>query len=42
MSNYEDYTSHNTQQLTVHEIKDLLLKLDFIQNALDNSDTKLY
>ncbi|WP_309598896.1 SDR family NAD(P)-dependent oxidoreductase [Legionella sainthelensi] len=42
ISNYEDYTSHNTQQLTVHEIKDLLLKLDFIQNALDNSDTKLY
>lgn len=42
ISNYEDYTSHNTQQLTVHEIKDLLLKLDFIQNALDNNDTKLY
>ncbi|QEY50106.1 polysaccharide biosynthesis protein [Legionella longbeachae] len=42
ISNYEDYTSHNTQQLTIHEIKDLLLKLDFIQNALDNNDTKLY
>ena len=35
ISNFADYTSHNTQQLTVTEIKDLLLRLDFIQEALD-------
>lgn len=42
ISNFEDYTSHNTHQLSIDEIKDLLLKLDFIQNALDNNNTKLY
>jgi len=31
----EDYTSHNTKQLDVEEIKELLLKLDFIQEAFD-------
>lgn len=35
ISNFDDYTSHNTQQLSVPEIKDLLLRLDFIQEALD-------
>lgn len=35
ISNFDDYTSHNTQQLTVPEIKGLLLRLDFIQEALD-------
>lgn len=35
ISHYEDYTSHNTQQLEISEIKDLLLRLDFIQEALD-------
>lgn len=35
ISNFDDYTSHNTQQLTVSEIKNLLLRLDFIQEALD-------
>ncbi len=35
ISNFSDYTSHNTQQLKVTEIKDLLLRLDFIQEALD-------
>ncbi|MCL9683545.1 polysaccharide biosynthesis protein [Legionella maioricensis] len=35
ISNFADYTSHNTQQLKVAEIKDLLLRLDFIQEALD-------
>ncbi|MDP1604339.1 MAG: polysaccharide biosynthesis protein [Legionella sp.] len=35
MVNFDDYTSHNTKQLTVTEIKDLLLRLDFIQEALD-------
>ena len=34
-TNFDDYTSHNTQQLTVQEIKKILLRLDFIQEAFD-------
>jgi UDP-N-acetylglucosamine 4,6-dehydratase/5-epimerase len=30
----EDYTSHNTERLNVHQIKELLSKLDFIQSQL--------
>ncbi len=30
----EDYTSHNTQRLDLQGMKDMLLKLDFVQNAL--------
>ena len=32
----DDYTSHNTARLSVPEIKDLLLKLDYIQGALED------
>lgn len=35
ISGLDDYTSHNTQRLDVAEIKILLLKLDFIQEALN-------
>ncbi len=35
LSKIDDYTSHNTQQLDINEIKELLLKLDFIQEAFD-------
>ncbi|KTC66033.1 NAD dependent epimerase/dehydratase (plasmid) [Legionella adelaidensis] len=35
IAEFDDYTSHNTQQLSVPEIKTLLLKLDFIQQVLD-------
>lgn len=35
ISTFDDYTSHNTQRLTIPEIKDLLLRLDFIQETLD-------
>lgn len=31
----EDYTSHNTQRLSVGEVKNLLLKLDYIQEELN-------
>ena len=31
----EDYTSHNTERLTVPQVKELLLKLDFIKGALN-------
>lgn len=32
----EDYTSHNTERLNVEQVKNLLLKLDFIQDALND------
>ncbi|AXO13635.1 polysaccharide biosynthesis protein [Thalassospira indica] len=35
ISKSEDYTSHNTEQLNVEQIKALLLTLDFIQDALN-------
>ena len=35
ISSLDDYTSHNTKQLSVVEIKDMLLKIDYIQEALD-------
>lgn len=34
ISNFEDYNSHNTQRLTVPEIKEKLLQLEFIQQEL--------
>ena len=35
LSALDDYTSHNTERLDVGQIKDLLMKLDFIKDALD-------
>lgn len=35
ISRIEDYTSHNTQRLHVEEVKNLLLKLDYIQEELN-------
>jgi len=35
-SSQKDYTSHNTKQLNVHEVKQLLLKLEFIQQSLQD------
>jgi UDP-glucose 4-epimerase len=34
ISNFEDYNSHNTQRLTVPEIKEKLLQLEYIQQEL--------
>lgn len=34
ISALDDYTSHNTRRLTVPEVKQLLLKLDFVQQHL--------
>lgn len=34
IASFEDYTSHNTERLNVREIKELLLKLDFIREEL--------
>ncbi len=36
ISGIDDYTSHNTQRLGVAEVKDLLLKLDYIQGELND------
>jgi UDP-glucose 4-epimerase len=33
-SNVDDYTSHNTQRLNVEQIKETLMKLDYVRNAL--------
>ena len=35
ISQFDDYTSHNTQRLSVEQIKELLFKLDYIQDELD-------
>jgi len=32
----EDYTSHNTHRLSIEEIKELLLKLDYIQSKISS------
>jgi UDP-glucose 4-epimerase len=34
IASFDDYTSHNTRRLTVPQIKELLLKLDFIREEL--------
>jgi UDP-glucose 4-epimerase len=34
ISSSEDYTSHNTERLNVKQVKELLLTIDFIQEAL--------
>lgn len=34
VASFEDYTSHNTERLNVNQIKELLLKLDFIREEL--------
>ena len=38
ISTLDDYTSHNTERLTVEGVKALLLKLDFIQRHLRGGD----
>jgi UDP-glucose 4-epimerase len=35
ISNQEDYTSHNTERLNVAQVKELLLKLDYIKEELN-------
>jgi UDP-glucose 4-epimerase len=36
ISTLDDYNSHNTHRLSIEEIKDTLLKIDFIKNELEN------
>lgn len=35
IANFDDYTSHNTQRLTVDQVKNVLLSLDLIREALN-------
>ena len=35
ISDFEDYTSHNTRRLAVNEIKEVLLKIDLISEAVN-------
>ena len=35
ISHLDDYTSHNTNRLNVEQVKELLLKLDYIQEELN-------
>ena len=35
ISSYDDYTSHNTNRLNVDQVKDLLLKLEYIKGELN-------
>jgi UDP-glucose 4-epimerase len=35
IAQFDDYTSHNTKQLNVEQVKKLLLKLDFIRDELN-------
>ncbi len=35
IANFDDYTSHNTRRLTVDQVKDVLLGLDLIREALN-------
>jgi UDP-glucose 4-epimerase len=37
----DDYTSHNTERLSVAQLKELLLKLDFIQRHLRDRDAAI-
>lgn len=38
ISQLDDYTSHNTDRLNIEQVKELLLKLDFIQEELKLSE----
>jgi UDP-glucose 4-epimerase len=35
ISHLDDYTSHNTERLNVEQVEDLLLKLDYVRDALN-------
>src|SRR5690606_27654553 len=41
LMNGDEYNSHNTERLSIEEMKDLLLKLDYVQGQLENQKTNL-
>ncbi|MCL2086115.1 MAG: polysaccharide biosynthesis protein [Oscillospiraceae bacterium] len=42
MADIEDYTSHNTHRLNKEELKELLLKLDYVQKSLAGQNPEGY
>jgi UDP-N-acetylglucosamine 4,6-dehydratase/5-epimerase len=42
ISTLDDYTSHNTQRLSNTQLKELLVRLDYIQRQLEGRDASLY
>jgi len=38
----DDYTSHNTHRLNKDELREMLLKLDYVQKSLDGLDAEAY
>ena len=42
VSEAADYTSHNTQRLNKDELKEMLLKLDYVQKSLAGQDPEAY
>jgi len=41
ISTLDDYTSRNTERLSVAQLKELLLKLDFVQRHLRDRDAAI-
>ncbi|WP_277679715.1 polysaccharide biosynthesis protein [Gracilibacillus dipsosauri] len=41
LMNGDEYNSHNTERLSIEEMKDMLLKLDYVQGELENQKTNL-
>jgi len=42
VSEADDYTSHNTHSLSKEELKELLLKLDYVQKSLNSQNPEAY
>ena len=41
LSSQKEYNSHNTERLTVEQVKERLLKLEYIQNELKSTQDKI-
>jgi UDP-glucose 4-epimerase len=42
VSEVDDYTSHNTHRLNRAELKEMILKLDYVQKSLTGLDAEAY
>ena len=42
VSHVEDYTSHNTYRLNKDELKEMLLKLDYVQKSIAGQNAEAY
>lgn len=41
ISTLEDYNSHNTKRLNLKEMKEMLLKLQFIRNVIEGKPAEI-